>query len=79
MMFTLSKSKALCVVFIAIGFFILGSNTYNCVVTTGLIDVELVLKQSFTSLTTIAGGVTTYMAHTRNTDGTKLPNTKEEL
>jgi len=50
----------------------LGSNTYNSIASTGLIDVDQVLKSSFTSLLSIVGGITTVLAHNRDANGDKL-------
>jgi len=59
-------------VLIGLGLFVLGSNTYNSIASTGLIDVDQVLKSSFTSLLSIVGGITTVLAHNRDANGDKL-------
>jgi hypothetical protein len=77
MKFDLGKSKLIAGLLISLGIFVLGSNTYNSIVSTGLIDVEGVIKSSFTSLLSIVGGITTLMAHKVDADGNKLVVKKE--
>jgi uncharacterized Tic20 family protein len=79
MKFDATKSKMVAVILITLGIFVIASNTYNSIASTGLIDVEGVLKSSFTSLLSIVGGITTVMAQNRNANGDLLSEDEKKI
>ena len=79
MKFDATKSKVIAAILITLGVFVIASNTYNSIASTGLIDVEGVLKSSFTSLLSIVGGITTVMAQNRNANGDLLSESETKI
>lgn len=79
MKFDATKSRMIAAILIILGVFVIASNTYNSIASTGLIDVEGVLKSSFTSLLSIVGGITTVMAQNRNANGDLLSENEAKI
>lgn len=59
-------------VLVGVGLAVLAGNIYNSIQSTGLIDWNMVIKETVMAVGLIVGGVTTVMAHVRNLNGDKL-------
>lgn len=69
---TYAKTKLATGVLIFIGLYVLGANTYNSMHLHGTIEIDEVLRSSFTSLTTIVSSLGWLAAHNVDKNGDKL-------